>query len=101
MTYEFEYIKAIDKCEMLSSFEGRDLVGDSGESLYLKIKITEQDRPLIRTYLEQAARVLEEGMAKIITSSAYSEKGSYGRSGRRIHVGMSTGNWTRTCWTLW
>ena len=29
MTYEFEYIKAIDKCEMLSSFEGRDLVGDS------------------------------------------------------------------------
>ena len=51
MTYEFEYIKAIDKCEMLSSFEGRDLVGDSGESLYLKIKITEQDRPLIRTYL--------------------------------------------------
>ena len=30
--YEFEYIKAINKCEMLSSFEGRDLVGDSGES---------------------------------------------------------------------
>ena len=75
MTYDFEYIKAIDKCEMLSSFEGRDLGGDSGESLYLKIKITEQDWPLIRTYLEQAARVLEEGMAKIITSSAYSEKG--------------------------
>ena len=49
MTYEFEYIKAINKCEMLSSFEGRDLVGNSGESLYLKIKITEQDRPLIRT----------------------------------------------------
>ena len=68
MTYEFEYIKAIDKCEMLSSFEGRDLVGDSGESLYLKIKITAQDRPLIRTYLEQAA-------AKIITSSTYSEEG--------------------------
>lgn len=60
---------------MLSSFEGRDLVGDSGESLYLKIKITKQDRPLIRTYLEQAARVLEEGMAKIITSSTYSEEG--------------------------
>ena len=60
---------------MLSSFEGRDLVGDSGESLYLKIKITAQDRPLIRTYLEQAARVLEEGMAKIITSSTYSEEG--------------------------
>ena len=60
---------------MLSSFEGRDLVGDSGESLYLKIKITEQDRPLIRTYLEQAARSLEEGMSKIITSSAYSEEG--------------------------
>lgn len=50
-------------------------VGDSGESLYLKIKITAQDRPLIRTYLEQAARVLEEGMAKIITSSTYSEEG--------------------------
>lgn len=60
---------------MLSSFEGRDLVGDSGDSLYLKVKITEQDRPLIKTYLEQAARALEEGMAKIITSSAYSEEG--------------------------
>ena len=60
---------------MRDAIEGRDLVGDSGESLYLKIKITAQDRPLIRTYLEQAARVLEEGMAKIITSSTYSEEG--------------------------
>ena len=86
MTYEFEYIKAIDKCEMLSSFEGRDLVGDSGESLYLKIKITAQDRPLIRTYLEQAARVLEEGMDQ--------NNNLFHLFGRRVRMGGQDGGYT-------
>lgn len=75
MTYKFEYAKAIEKCGMLSSFEGRELVGDGGESLYLRVRITEQDKPLIREYMERAARSLEDGMSRIITSSEYSEEG--------------------------
>lgn len=75
MTYGFDYKDALEKCGMLSSFEGRDHVGDGGDSLYLRIKITEQDRPLIVTYLERAARELEDMAARIITESSYTPDG--------------------------
>lgn len=75
MTYGFSYNDAIDRCVMLSSFEGRDYTGDSGDSLFLKVKITEQDKPLIRTYLGQAARMLEDGMSRIITAATYDDDG--------------------------
>lgn len=75
MEYELKYSLAIEKCKMLSSYEGRDAVGESGDSLYLKVKITEQDEPLIRKHLEDAARALEELMARMIVATDYNEGG--------------------------
>lgn len=75
MEYELKYSLALDRCKMLSSYEGRDAVGESGDSLYLNVKITEQDEPLIRKHLEDAARALEEQMARMIVSAAYNDDG--------------------------
>lgn len=75
MEYEFLYGKVIERCKMLSSFEGRDYVGQSGESLYLTVRVTEQDVPLLLEYAGRAAKNLQERMARMISSADYSEEG--------------------------
>lgn len=75
MELKFKYSDVMDRCRMLSSFEGREYVSKSGESLYLEIKITEQDEPLILSYMEQAARSLQEMMARMVTGAEYAKEG--------------------------
>ena len=75
MTYQFQYATALERCSMLSSFEGRDYVGGDGESLFLTVKITEQDKPLILTYMEQAARDMETRLDNMVTSTEYDTDG--------------------------
>lgn len=75
MVYNFDYTDVLSQCVMLSSYEGRDFVGKSGESLFLDIKITAQDKPLINTYIVQAAQILQEKMGRMITSADYIENG--------------------------
>lgn len=75
MIFEFDYNKAIDRCKKLSSFEGRDAIGGSGENIYLSIKITDQDVPLLKEFFNTAALVLEESCAKIVVSSDYNNAG--------------------------
>ena len=60
---------------MIASYEGRDYTGDSGDSLYLTVKITNQDLPLIKRYLEEAARLIEDGVARMVDASSYSDSG--------------------------
>ena len=68
MVYEFTYSAVISRCKMLASFEGRDYTGDSGESLFLRVKLTEQDEPLLLSYLEEAARRIEERVARMVSA---------------------------------
>lgn len=75
MEYEFLYDKVIERCKMLSSFEGREYVSQSGESMYLTVKITEQDVPLLLGYAARAAKSLQERMSRMIVSATYSEEG--------------------------
>lgn len=75
MEYEFSYDKVIERCKMLSSFEGRDFVGQSGDSLYLTVKVTDQDVPLLLQYAGQAAKELQERMSRMISSATYSSDG--------------------------
>lgn len=75
MEYELKYSLALEKCKMLSSYEGRDAVGESGDSLYLRVKITEQDEPLIKRLFKNSAKVLEEQMARMIVSANYEMDG--------------------------
>ena len=75
MVYEFTYSSVLSRCKMLASFEGRDYTGDSGESLFLRVKLTEQDEPLLLSYLEEAARRIEERVARMVSASEYTEEG--------------------------
>lgn len=75
MEYELKYGLAMEKCKMLSSYEGRDASSESGESIYLKVKITEQDEPLLRSYMEKAARMIEERISRMMVSSEYGADG--------------------------
>lgn len=75
MVYEYRYDEALERCVMLSSYEGRESADGSGETKYLQIKNTEQDRPLILVYIAAAARLLQERMSRMITSAEYNETG--------------------------
>ena len=75
MIYKQKYADIVSRCVMLSQFEGRDYYADNGESLYPLVKITEQDKPLIITYIEEGAHRLEEQIERIVSSSSYTEDG--------------------------
>ena len=75
MKLKFKYSDVMERCRMLSSYEGRDHMNEGGESLYLDIKITGQDEPLLLTYMGQAARALEERMRRMITDAEYTGEG--------------------------
>ena len=75
MVYEFSYSGVVARCKMLSSFEGRDYVGDSGDSLYLRVKLTEQEEPLLIGYLDEAARRMEERVSRMVLASEYTDAG--------------------------
>ncbi len=75
MKLNFKYSDVMERCRMLSSYEGRDHMNEGGDSLYLEVKITEQDEPLLLTYMGQAAHMLQEQMNRMITGSEYTDKG--------------------------
>lgn len=75
MVYEFSYSGVVARCKMLSSFEGRDYVGDSGDSLYLRVKLTDQEDPLLIGYLDEAARRMEERVSRMVLASEYTDTG--------------------------
>lgn len=60
---------------MLSQFEGRDYYSENGDSLYSLVKITEQDRPLLLSYIEEGAHRLEESMERMVSASTYTDDG--------------------------
>lgn len=73
MEYTVKYNDVFEQCVMLSQFEGRDYHGDDGESLYLSVKITGQDKDLVMSYIEQGARKLEELLERMIVETDYSD----------------------------
>ncbi len=70
-TIKYEYSEAIERCEMLSAFEGRNAVDANGESLYEMVKIVAQDKDLLMAYMGTSARLLEESFAPVVTESTY------------------------------
>lgn len=75
MEYSLQYDGVMEQCAMLSQFEGRDYHAENGDSLYLAVKITSQDEPLVRGYMEQGARKLEDMMERMVVESAYGDGG--------------------------
>lgn len=75
MIYNFTYTPVIEQCKMLSSYEGRDYVNEKGESMYLTVKITEQDLPLLNTFITQAVSTLEERIARILIGTERTQDG--------------------------
>lgn len=75
MDYELKYKDVRDRCVMLSEYEGRDYYDDNGESLYLTVKITEQDYDLLATFLHDGARKMEGGLNRMITAAEYTDEG--------------------------
>ena len=67
MTVEIKYKDLIDRCEKLSSFESEGKVDAAGQSRYLEIHINEVDKLLVKQYIEQAKRALEERMDRMIS----------------------------------
>lgn len=68
MDITFEYRDIISQTKMLSAFEGKDYVNANGESMFIDVIITEQDEPLIKTYINLAAIALFERFERMITS---------------------------------
>lgn len=60
---------------MLSEYEGRDYYGENGDSLYLSVKIAEQDYDLLATYLHEGARKMESALERMITAVEYTDDG--------------------------
>ena len=69
MTVEITYKDLIDRCEQLSSFESEGKVDAAGQSRYLEIHINEVDKLLVKQYIEQAKRALEERMERMIVGT--------------------------------
>lgn len=53
---------------MLTAFEGRDYVNTDGERMFSSVVTTEQDEPLIKTYILQALNILGERFQRMIVS---------------------------------
>lgn len=73
-TIDYKYSEAFDKCVMMSAFEGRNAVDANGDSVYQTVKIVDQDADLLNAYFAEAARLLEETFAPVVTESAYVDK---------------------------
>lgn len=72
MEFTVSYNEAIQRCMMLTSFEGKNHTDGEGESLFSETVITTQDRPLITDYLNCGAMIIEESIARLVLSSSYS-----------------------------
>ena len=75
-TIDYKYSEAFDKCVMMSAFEGRNAVDANGDSVYQTVKIVDQDADLLNAYFAEAARLLEETFAPVVTESSYVDKES-------------------------
>lgn len=75
MNFHFDYGELIGRMKMLSSYEGRNSIAGDGTSNYLKVKITEQDEPVVKEHISDAALRIEENIASAVHSSEYSETG--------------------------
>jgi hypothetical protein len=60
------YSDILERCKMLSSYEGRDRYDANGTGIYEKVIITEQDEPLINSYLSQSLLALRERLEDMI-----------------------------------
>lgn len=58
---------------MLSSFEAENKVDANGESRYLEIHVGEADKALLTEYIKQAIHIIEERIARRVTSSTSDE----------------------------
>lgn len=66
MDIAFKYKEIIDNIKMLAAFEGREYVNTEGKSLFQSIIVTEQDFPLVKSYIHQAINSLQEQLARMI-----------------------------------
>lgn len=70
-----DYDQVIERCGTLSIYEGRDAVDANGESIFLKLKITAQDEPLIKVYAKEAAHIIEPRFGDIVTGTTINDTG--------------------------
>lgn len=66
MNITFTYTDIISQVKMLTAFEGRDYVNGDGDSMFLSVVVTEQDEPLIITYINQALNALSTRFERMI-----------------------------------
>ena len=62
------YSTVLNRCKMLSAFEGRDRYDAAGRDLYSQVAIAEQDSDLIMDYLKRALVAVREGLDDMITA---------------------------------
>lgn len=106
------YASIIDRCKMLSAFEGGEATAGDGQSRFPDIIITRQDEPLVKSYIDQAVQQTYNKLEKIIasTSSALTDALSWtlrsdtlwpeAKSGRQLdrHIEETIVAWTMQCW---
>lgn len=68
LTIQIDYDDIMERCKMLSSYEGRDRHDANGQSLYEKVVITEQDEQLINGYISQSLLAAREQLADMIAT---------------------------------
>lgn len=61
ITITFDSI--IKRAEMLSAFEAKQSVGANGESMFSNVRIYEKDYGAIKTYIKEAASIIEAMLA--------------------------------------
>lgn len=65
---DIEFANILNRCEMLSSFDGREALTQSGESNYKQLRITSQETDLLKTYIGQAVNNIESKLGGAIES---------------------------------
>lgn len=69
------YEDIFDKCQGLSSFEGRRLKDASGKSMYPEVHITEQDKPLIQVLAYGAMTAVHAAARYAVEDVEYTDEG--------------------------
>lgn len=88
MVFDYTYTELLERCKMLSSYEGRNSHTADGESNYIDIKIGTQDEPLLKTFLQQGAHIVESGIGKVVDST-------YTTDGFEYDLDVDTERWVK------
>lgn len=75
MEVVIKYEEVFEGCKKLTSFEGREAVSPTGESLYPELHLTEQDKDLLNDYAKQGAHEIEQVLTRYVSVSTIGTNG--------------------------